>query len=83
LAIASSTYCLRSHLVHGLEEQEAQLDEIESTLRGHIRLIEDPLDQIERKRHMNKREELYGKRKRDEKNGSREAYEVIVRIQEI
>lgn len=48
-AIAGSTYYLRSHIVYNLEEQEARLDEIEGTLRGHIGLIEESLDRIEGK----------------------------------
>lgn len=48
-AIATSTYYLRSHIVYNLEEQEARLDEIEGTLRGHIGLIEESLDRIEGK----------------------------------
>lgn len=66
-AIAGSTLYVRSRLDHNLEEQEARLDEIEGTLRGHIGLIEDALDRIEGKPNANKQEELYGKRARDEK----------------
>ena len=57
-AIVSSTYYLRSHHVYNLEEQEARLDEIEGTLRGHIGLIEDALDRIEGKANAGKQEEL-------------------------
>jgi hypothetical protein len=64
LAIASSTCYLRSHLTYNLEEQEARLDEIEGTLRGHIGLIEDALDRIEGKKNANKQEELYSGRAR-------------------
>jgi hypothetical protein len=67
LAIGSSTYYLRSKIAYNLEEQEARLDEIEGTLRGHIGLIEDALDRIEGKKNSGKQEELYGKRGRDEK----------------
>jgi hypothetical protein len=67
LAIGSSTYYLRSRLNHNLEEQEARLDEIEGTLRGHIGLIEDTLDRIEGKKNQGRQEELYGKRGKDEK----------------
>jgi hypothetical protein len=67
LAIGSSTYYLQSKIAYNLEEQEARLDEIEGTLRGHIGLIEDALDRIEGKKNGNKMEELYGKRGRDEK----------------
>lgn len=49
-AISASTYHLRSHMIYNLEEQEARLDEIEGTLRGHIGLIEDSLDRIEGKK---------------------------------
>ena len=67
LAIGSSTYYLRSKIDYNLEEQEARLDEIEGTLRGHIGLIEDALDRIEGKPNANKMEDLYSKRGRDEK----------------
>jgi hypothetical protein len=67
LAIGSSTYYLQSKIAYNLEEQEARLDEIEGTLRGHIGLIEDALDRIEGKKNGNKMEDLYGKRGRDEK----------------
>lgn len=66
-AIATSTLYLRTQLDRNLEEQEARLDEIEGTLRGHIGLIEDALDRIEGKPNANRQEELYGKRGRDEK----------------
>lgn len=56
-------------LDRNLEEQEARLDEIEGTLRGHIGLIEDSLDRIEGKPNAGKQEELYGKRGRNEKSG--------------
>jgi hypothetical protein len=67
LAIGGSTFYLRSKIDYNLEEQEARLDEIEGTLRGHIGLIEDALDRIEGKKNGNKMEELYSKRGRDEK----------------
>ncbi|KAF2134789.1 hypothetical protein P153DRAFT_362520 [Dothidotthia symphoricarpi CBS 119687] len=67
-AIGSSTFYLRSKINYNLEEQEARLDEIEGTLRGHIGLIEDALDRVEGKPNANKQQELYGKRGRDEKN---------------
>jgi hypothetical protein len=67
LAIAGSTYYLQSRVAYNLEEQEARLDEIEGTLRGHIGLIEDALDRIEGKEDGKKMEELCGKRGRDEK----------------
>jgi hypothetical protein len=44
------------------EEQDARLDEIEGTLRGHIGLIEDSLDRIEGKPDANKQDKLYDKR---------------------
>lgn len=66
-AIGSSTYYLRSRINYNLGEQEARLDEIEGTLRGHIGLIEDALDRVEGKPSQNKQQELYGKRARDEK----------------
>ncbi|ORX98015.1 hypothetical protein BCR34DRAFT_157383 [Clohesyomyces aquaticus] len=46
-AILCSTFYLRSHHQYNLIEQEARLDEIEGTLRGHIGLIEDALERIE------------------------------------
>ncbi|KAF1915834.1 hypothetical protein BDU57DRAFT_449299 [Ampelomyces quisqualis] len=67
-AIGGSTYYLQSKIAYNLEEQEARLDEIEGTLRGHIGLIEDSLDRIEGKKDGKKMEELYSKRGRDEKN---------------
>jgi hypothetical protein len=67
LAIGGSTYYLQSKIAYNLEEQEARLDEIEGTLRGHIGLIEDALDRIEGKKDGKKMEELYEKRGRDEK----------------
>jgi hypothetical protein len=67
LAIGSSTYYLQTKIAYNLEEQEARLDEIEGTLRGHIGLIEDSLDRIEGKKDGRKMEELYEKRARDEK----------------
>lgn len=67
LAIGGSTYYLQSRIAYNLEEQEARLDEIEGTLRGHIGLIEDALDRIEGKKDGKKQEELYAKRGRDEK----------------
>ncbi|KAF2430791.1 hypothetical protein EJ08DRAFT_560848, partial [Tothia fuscella] len=47
-AIAGSTFYLRGHLIHNYTESEARLDEIEGTLRGHIGLIEDALDRLEK-----------------------------------
>ncbi|KAF2681735.1 hypothetical protein K458DRAFT_420495 [Lentithecium fluviatile CBS 122367] len=71
LFITSSILYLHSHLDHNhkevLEEQEARLDEIEGTLRGHIGLIEEALDRIEGKKNCGRQEELYGKKGRDEK----------------
>ncbi|KAK5164992.1 hypothetical protein LTR04_001602 [Oleoguttula sp. CCFEE 6159] len=68
-AIGGSTYYLRSHHIHNLEEHEARMDELEGTLRGHIGLIEEALDRLEGKggERGKKMEELYGKRGRDEK----------------
>ena len=48
-AIAGSTYLLREHHIYNLEEHEARMDELEGTLGGHIRLIEESLDRIEGK----------------------------------
>ena len=60
---------MRSLHNRNLEEQEARLDEIEGTLRGHIGLIEDALNRIEGKKDGGKQEELYGKRGKDERKG--------------
>ncbi|KAJ4349209.1 hypothetical protein N0V95_004792 [Ascochyta clinopodiicola] len=70
LAIGSATYYLQTKLDYNLEEQEARLDEIEGTLRGHIGLIEDALDRIEKKPNQNHQEKLYSERARDEKKGA-------------
>ena len=48
-SIAGATYNLRSHLIHNHEESEARLDEIEGTLRGHIGLIKNSLERVEKK----------------------------------
>lgn len=72
IAIGSATYYLQSKLNYNLEEQEARLDEIEGTLRGHIGLIEDALDRIEKKPNQNHQEKLYSQRARDEKNEKKE-----------
>jgi hypothetical protein len=69
VAIGSATYYLQSKLNYNLEEQEARLDEIEGTLRGHIGLIEDALDRTEKKPNHNHQETLYSQRGRDEKKG--------------
>lgn len=52
---------------HMEEEQEARMDEIEGTLRGHIGLIEDSLDRIEGKPNAGKQDKLYNSRAKDEK----------------
>jgi hypothetical protein len=72
LTIGSATYYLQSKINYNLEEQEARLDEIEGTLRGHIGLIEDALDRIEKKPNQNHQEKLYSQRARDEKKGNEE-----------
>ncbi|KAL7772626.1 hypothetical protein CFE70_002586 [Pyrenophora teres f. teres 0-1] len=54
-------------LEHMEEEQEARLDEIEGTLRGHVGLIEDSLDRIEGKRDAGKQDKLYNTRAKDGK----------------
>jgi hypothetical protein len=69
LTVASSTYYLQGRLDYNLEEQQARLDEIEGTLRGHIGLIEDAIDRVEGKPNTNKQETLYGQRARDDNNG--------------
>ncbi|KAJ4367902.1 hypothetical protein N0V86_009742 [Didymella sp. IMI 355093] len=72
LAIGSATYYLQSKINYNLEEQEARLDEIEGTLRGHIGLIEDALDRIEKMPNQNHQEKLYSQRARDDKKDKRE-----------
>lgn len=72
LAIGSATYYLQSKIDYNLEEQEARLDEIEGTLRGHIGLIEDGLDRIEKKPNQNHQQKLYSERTRDEKKEKNE-----------
>ncbi|KAG9193828.1 hypothetical protein G6011_03863 [Alternaria panax] len=54
-------------LDHMEVEQEARMDEIEGTLRGHIGLIEDSLDRIEGKPNVGKQDKLYNERTRDAK----------------
>ncbi|KAJ6196165.1 hypothetical protein J3E72DRAFT_421250 [Bipolaris maydis] len=49
------------------EEQEARLDEIEGTIRGHVGLIEDSLDRMEGKPNADKQDKLYNQRTRDTK----------------
>lgn len=49
LGIGGVGYHLNTKLNYNLEEQEARLDEIEGTLRGHIGLIEESLDRIKGK----------------------------------
>ncbi|KAA8624928.1 hypothetical protein PtrSN002B_001228 [Pyrenophora tritici-repentis] len=58
-------------LEHMEEEQEARLDEIEGTLRGHVGLIEDSLDRIEGKGDACKQDNLYNTRAKDGKEGSK------------
>jgi len=48
-AIGTSTYVIRSQQMTHLEENEARMDELEGTLRGHIGLIEEALDRLEGK----------------------------------
>lgn len=52
-------------------EQEARLDEIEGTIRGHVGLIEDSLDRIEGKPNAGKQEKLYNERTRDKKEAGK------------
>lgn len=49
IGVAASTYYTRQQLKINYEENEARLDEIEGTLRGHIGLIENSLERIEKK----------------------------------
>jgi hypothetical protein len=75
-----TTYNNHILLERNYEEAEARMDELEGTLRGHIGLIEDSLERIEK--HVAKAagaesgwgkgmgaraEELYGQRGRDDK----------------
>lgn len=48
-AIGTSTYVIRQQQLTHLEENEARMDELEGTLRGHIGLIEEALDRLEGK----------------------------------
>lgn len=48
-AIGTSTYVIRNQQLTHLEENEARMDELEGTLRGHIGLIEEALDRLEGK----------------------------------
>jgi hypothetical protein len=58
-------------LDHMEEEQEARMDEIEGTLRGHIGLIEDSLDRIEGKPNGGKQDKLYNERTKDAKGNGK------------
>ncbi|KAJ4401327.1 hypothetical protein N0V91_007991 [Didymella pomorum] len=80
LAIGGATYYLQSKINYNLEEQEARLDEIEGTLRGHIGLIEDALDRIEKKPFQNHQEKLYSQRARDEKKDKEEKLDLTLRL---
>ncbi|KAF1957854.1 hypothetical protein CC80DRAFT_491202 [Byssothecium circinans] len=64
LAIGTSTPYLLPRLTHNLGEQEARLDKIEGTLRGHIGLIEDSLKgrrmRISRRTYMGRRDLMRG-----------------------
>ncbi|KAJ4356706.1 uncharacterized protein N0V89_004742 [Didymosphaeria variabile] len=71
-ALASSTFYLRTRIDRNLEEQEARLDELEGTLRGHIGLIEDALDRIEGKKDRGRQEAMYGGRGRNGKEKEKE-----------
>lgn len=48
-AIGGATYYIRSFQTMHLEENEARMDELEGTLRGHIGYIEESLDRLEGK----------------------------------
>jgi hypothetical protein len=48
-AIAGATFYVHKFQVMHLEENEARMDELEGTLRGHIGLIEEALDRLEGK----------------------------------
>ncbi|KAK3676877.1 hypothetical protein LTR78_003081 [Recurvomyces mirabilis] len=69
-ALGGMTMYFKSHHDYNLEEHEARMDELEGTLRGHIGLIEDSLERIEKKKMDGKSEraeQLYTSRGRDEK----------------
>lgn len=77
--LALQTYTLQNtnaKLERNWEEAEARMDELEGTLRGHIGIIEDSLERIEKVTGTNhglgkgmseKGEALYSGRGRDEK----------------
>lgn len=48
-ALGGATYSLHSFQTTHLEENEARMDELEGTLRGHIGYIEESLDRLEGK----------------------------------
>ena len=54
-AIGGATYYIRSFQNTHLEENEARMDELEGTLRGHIGYIEEALDRLEGKAKENDR----------------------------
>lgn len=79
-ALGAVTLYFKSHHEYNLQEHEARMDELEGTLRGHIGLIEDSLEQLEdgagktttvttapRGGKSERAEKLYTSRGRDEK----------------
>ncbi|TVY54457.1 hypothetical protein LCER1_G004463 [Lachnellula cervina] len=47
--VLGSTYSIHRKLNENYEDNEARHDETERTLRGHVGLIEDALDRLEKK----------------------------------
>jgi hypothetical protein len=47
--VLRSTYSIHRHLNQFYDENEARHDETERTLRGHVGLIEDALERLEKK----------------------------------
>jgi hypothetical protein len=77
LTTAYTLYAHNALLERNYEEAEARMDELEGTLRGHIGIIEESLERIEKSAGTrglgggmgDKAEALYGARGRDEKKG--------------
>ncbi|KAF2725245.1 hypothetical protein K431DRAFT_309421 [Polychaeton citri CBS 116435] len=69
-ALGAVTLYFKSHHDYSLQEHEARMDELEGTLRGHIGLIEDSLERLEKKKmdgKSDRAEQLYTSRGKDEK----------------
>lgn len=74
---AYNTQNANAKLERNYEEAEARMDELEGTLRGHIGIIEESLERLEKQAGSQglgkgmgaKAEELYAGRGRDQKDG--------------